>query len=99
MKLLKNSMLMGVAMMSLMMTSCLKGGNNASFAIIGTVESDYTGVTTIKADNGAGTVRPIVQSVLGDVSEGQRILCNLNINYDEQPSQAYTYAEVTGVQQ
>lgn len=99
MKLLKNSMLMGVAMMSVMMTSCLKGGNTASFAVIGTVESDMTGVTLINADNGAGIVRPIVQSSLGDASEGQRVLCNLSINYDEQPSQAYTYAEVSGVQQ
>lgn len=99
MKLLKNSMLAGVALMSVMMTSCLKGGNTASFAIIGTVESDMTGTTLINADNGAGTVRPIVQSALGDAGEGQRILCNLSINYDEQPSQAYTYAEVSGVQQ
>ena len=45
MKMFKNALLLGGVMATFALTSCLKGGNSASYTAIGTVATDKVGQT------------------------------------------------------
>lgn len=95
MKMFKNALLLGGMMATFALTSCLKGGNSASYTAIGTVSSDKYGNTVFYADNAGVTYRPD-NNILSD-SENRRITCKMDINYDNQSSNDYILTTISEV--
>lgn len=95
MKMFKNALLLGGVMATFALTSCLKGGNSASYTAIGTVSSDKYGNTVFYADNAGATYRPD-NNILSD-SENRRITCKMDINYDNQSSNDYILTTISEV--
>lgn len=88
MKMFKNALLLGGMMASFALTSCLKGGNSASYSTIGTVSTDKYGKTVFYADD-AGETYHADNDILSN-QLNNRIFCKLDINYDNQTSNSFT---------
>lgn len=88
MKMFKNALLLGGVLATLTLTSCLKGGNSASYTALGTVATDKYGNTVFYADNAGMTYRPETASTFEGMAS-QRISCKMDINYDNQTSNDY----------
>lgn len=95
MKMFKNALLLGGVMATFALTSCLKGGNSASYTAIGTVATDKVGQTVFYADN-AGSVYRADNDIL-DGSIGKRITCKMDINYDNQSSSNYIISTISDI--
>ncbi|MGL5786888.1 MAG: hypothetical protein ACRCX4_08740 [Bacteroidales bacterium] len=95
MKMFKSALLLGGVIASFTLTSCLKGGNNASYTSIGTVLTDNFGNEAFYADNAAGAYRADNNILTGYTN--RRIVCKLDINYDNQTSNEFvtgTFSEI-----
>lgn len=96
MKMFKSALLLGGVIASFTLTSCLKGGNSATYTTIGTVLTDNSGKSVFYADNAAGAYRAD-NSILSGY-EGKRITCKLDINYDNQTSNEFVTSTISNIQ-
>ncbi|MGL5317396.1 MAG: hypothetical protein ACRC9Q_01645, partial [Bacteroidales bacterium] len=86
MKMFKNALLFGGMLTTLALTSCLKGGNSASYTAIGTVAYDQFGNTVFYSDNDGYTSYVAENTGALEGYENARIMTKLDINYDNQTS-------------
>lgn len=103
MRLMKKMMGLAALATTLFMTSCLEGGNSASYSQYpGTVEYGSTGVfdsnTYFRGDDGS-LILPSATSVFEELVPGDRIVADLAINYDKQPPTGgkYVVADVANI--
>lgn len=96
MKMFKNALLLGGVMATFALTSCLKGGNSASYTAIGTVTTDKLGQTVFYADNAGATYRADNKDALANL-DNRRITCKMDINYDNQTSNDYILTTISDV--
>lgn len=101
MKLMKRVVGITTIMLTLILTSCLEGGNSANYSQFpGTIEAGgYLGDELYFRGDDGSLISPTSKAMLEDLSHGDRVLSDIAIDYDKQPNIGgkYMVADLTNV--